>query len=126
MRNFLALTFATLTLATMALAPAPDPAEKSKKTETVRIQSSTICDMCEKTIEENMIYEKGVQKVEVDLATASVNITFDPRKTEPAALRTVLTKLGYSADGVAADPAAFAKLPACCQKEGCGKLPEKP
>ncbi len=126
MRTFLALTFTTLTFATMALSPAPAPAEKGKKTETVRIQSSTICDMCEKTIEENMIYEKGVKKVEVDLTTASVSITFDPRKTDPAALRTALTKLGYSADGVAADPAAFAKLPACCQKEGCGKLPEKP
>ncbi len=126
MRNFLALAFATVTFTTMALAPAPDPAEKGKKTETVRIQSSTICHMCEKTIEENMIYEKGVKKVEVDLASASVSITFDPHKTDPAALRTALTKLGYSADGVSADPAAFSKLPACCQKEGCGKLPEKP
>jgi copper chaperone CopZ len=126
MRTFLALTFTTLTFATMALSPAPAPAEKGKKTETVRIQSSTICDMCEKTIEENLIYEKGVKKVDVDLTTASVSITFDPRKTDPAALRTALTKLGYSADGVAADSAAFAKLPACCQKEGCGKLPPKP
>lgn len=97
-----------------------------KKTETVRIQSTAICDMCERTIEENLIYEKGVKKVEVDLATASVSVVFDPRKTDAVKLRTALTKLGYSADGVAADPAAFAKLPACCQKEGCGKLPEKP
>mgnify|MGYP000936652375 CR=1 FL=1 len=126
MRSFLALTFATLTLATMALGSSPTPAEKGKKTETVRIQSSTVCDMCETTIEENMIYEKGVKKVEVDLTTASVSITFDPRKTDPAVLRTALTKLGYSADGVVADPAAFSKLPACCEKEGCGKLPEKP
>ena len=82
--------------------------------------------MCEKTIEENLIYEKGVKKVEVDLAAASVSVTYDPRKTDAAKLRTALTKLGYSADGVAADPTAFAKLPACCQKEGCGKLPEQP
>lgn len=107
-----------------AFAQSTPPAEG--KTTTLAIQSSTICDMCEKTIEENMIYEKGVKKVDVDLATAAVHVTYDPRKTDAATLRTALTKLGYSADGTAADPAAFAKLPMCCQKEGCGKLPVKP
>ena len=126
MKNFLALTFVACAFTTMASGPVTIVVEQGKKTETVRIQSSTICDMCEKTIEENLIYEKGVKKVEVDLATASVSVTYDPRKTDTAKLRTALTKLGDSADGVAADPAAFAKLPACCQKEGCGKLPEQP
>lgn len=127
MRTLLSFALIIMALATSAHIPSTNGgAGDAKKTETVRIQSSTICDMCEKTIEENLIYEKGVKKVEVDLATASVSVTYDPRKTDAAKLRTALTKLGYSADGVAADPAAFAKLPACCQKEGCGKLPEKP
>lgn len=39
----------------MAIGPAGITPEQGKKTETVRIQSSTICDMCEKTIEENLI-----------------------------------------------------------------------
>ncbi len=92
--------------------------------EHLEIKSSTVCDMCVNTIKENLIYEKGVKKVEVDLATSTVHIDYDPHKNTAEALRAALIKLGYSADGVPGDPKAFAKLPMCCQKEGCGKLPE--
>ncbi|MBL7985993.1 MAG: heavy-metal-associated domain-containing protein [Flavobacteriales bacterium] len=94
--------------------------------ETVKIQSSAICDMCEKTIETELIYEKGVKKVDVDLTTAAVHVQYDPKKTDADKLRAALVKLGYSADGMAGNAEAFAKLPLCCQKEGCGKMPEKP
>ncbi|HQW85876.1 MAG TPA: heavy metal-associated domain-containing protein [Flavobacteriales bacterium] len=87
------------------------------------IVSSTVCDMCERTIEENLIYEKGVRQVDVDLATSTVHVTYKAGKNTPEGLRAALVKLGYSADGMPGDPKAFAKLPACCQKEGCGKLP---
>lgn len=116
MRYFIAIAAAALTLGASA---------QSKELEHLAIQSSTVCDMCEQTIEENLIYEKGVKKVEVDLATSTVHVDFDPEKNNADALRTALTKLGYAADGVPGDEKAFAKLPACCQKEGCGKLPEK-
>lgn len=110
----------------LAIQVSAQDAAPSKGIETVAIQSTAICDMCEKTIETEMIYEKGVKKVDVDLETAKVHVTFDTRKTNADNLRTALTKLGYSADGNAGDPAAFAKLPQCCQKEGCGKLPVTP
>jgi periplasmic mercuric ion binding protein len=98
---------------------------KSKKTEHLEVRTSSVCDMCERTIEDNLIYEKGVKKVELDLATGLLHIEYDPKKNTPEGLRTALTKLGYAADDVPGDPEAFAKLPACCQKEGCGKLPEQ-
>ncbi|HRH68220.1 MAG TPA: heavy metal-associated domain-containing protein [Flavobacteriales bacterium] len=93
---------------------------KGKKSETVNIKSSTVCGMCETAIESNLIYENGVQKVDVDLATSTVVVTYNPRKTDAAKLRTAITKLGYAADELPADTAAFAKLPGCCQKSGCG------
>ena len=96
---------------------------QSKKTAHLAIVSSTVCDMCQQTIESNMIYEKGVKKVTVDLATSTVHVDYDAKKNNPEALRIALTKLGYAADGTPGEPKAFAKLPACCQKEGCGKLP---
>lgn len=92
---------------------------------TLTIQSSAICDMCERTIETELIYEKGVKKVDVDLRTATVMVEFDSKKSDPAQLRAALVKLGYSADGTPGNAEAFANLPLCCQKEGCGKLPEK-
>jgi mercuric ion binding protein len=94
--------------------------DKTKKSETVTIKSSTVCGMCETTIESNLIYERGVQKVEVDLSTSTVVVTYNPRKTDATTLRTALTKLGYAADEQPADTKAFAKLPGCCQKSGCG------
>jgi copper chaperone CopZ len=81
--------------------------------------------MCEKTIEENLIYEKGVKKVDLDLPTSVIRIEYDARKTTPDAIRVAVTKLGYSADDLPGDAKAFSQLPACCQKEGCGKPMEK-
>lgn len=42
-------------------------AQDKKKVAELDIRTSTVCDMCVKTIEENMIYEKGVKAVRVDL-----------------------------------------------------------
>lgn len=92
-----------------------------KNNDTLIVKSTTICDMCEKTIETEMIYEKGVQKVEVNLDDATVQVVYDSRKTTPEKIRTAISKLGYMADGVPADEAAWNKLPACCKNEGCGK-----
>lgn len=90
----------------------------------IDIVSSTVCDMCVQTIEGELIYEKGVKKVKVDLASSTVHVEYDARRNSPDGLRAALVGLGYSADGTPGDPKAFAKLPDCCQKEGCGKLPE--
>ena len=44
-----------------------------------------------------------------------MTIAYDSKKTNPDLLRQQISKLGYNADNVKADPAARAKLPACCQ-----------
>lgn len=96
-------------------------ASAQKNIATIDIKSSTICDMCEKTIETELIYEKGVKKVDVHLDDAMVHVSYDSKKTSPEKIRLAISKLGYAADDVPGDEAAFKKLPACCQKEGCGK-----
>ena len=90
--------------------------EKKKNYEEVQIQTSAICGMCEERIETNIAYEKGVKSVELEDSTKIVTIGFDPRKTNPDQLRTAISKVGYDADDVAADPVAYEKLPACCKK----------
>lgn len=89
------------------------------------IHSSTVCDMCKSTIEKELIYEKGVKSVSVELATSTIHVVYDDRKTDPAKVRLAVTKLGYGADEMPPDMAARAALPACCQKEGCGLPAEK-
>ncbi|MFZ1332194.1 MAG: heavy-metal-associated domain-containing protein, partial [Flavobacteriales bacterium] len=62
-------------------------AQDAKKTEQLVIHTTTVCDMCKKTIEENMIYEKGVKSVVVDLEASAVNVVYDPKKNTPEDLR---------------------------------------
>lgn len=105
----------------LMLMPAFAVQAQSKKTETIDIRTSAVCDMCVVTIEGELIYEKGVKKVKLDLASNVIAVEYDPRKTDPDALRKAVTELGYYADDLPGDPKAFAALPDCCQKEGCGK-----
>lgn len=97
-----------------------------KKLAHLDIHTSTVCDMCEKTIEENLIYEKGVKKVSVDLAKSEIHVEYDPKKNTPDGLRQAVAKMGYMADDIPGSEEAFKKLPLCCQKEGCGKPVAKP
>ena len=90
------------------------------------VRTNAVCDMCVKTIETEMLYEKGVKSVHVDLDSNLIHVTVDPRKTDVEKVRTAISKLGYSADDVGPDMAAREKLPDCCKKEGCGMPPAKP
>lgn len=90
---------------------------QTKKSDTVMIKSSAVCGMCKDRIEGCFAFEKGVKSAILDLDTKEVTIVYNPSKTSPAVLRKTLSKLGYDADTVAADPVAYGKLPACCKKD---------
>lgn len=92
-----------------------------KQIKTINIKSSTVCDMCKERIERELVFEKGVKEVKVDLSTSTITVKYRNDKTDPDKIRKAIAKLGYYADDVAGDPEAFKKLPECCQKEGCGK-----
>lgn len=93
---------------------------KTASTTTIQkviIQTNGVCDKCEKLFTETVPYFKGVKDFSYDKNTSKMTITYDSKKTNPDNLRLEISKLGYNADNVKADPAARAKLPACCQVE---------
>ena len=92
-----------------------------KGTKTIEIKTSTVCEMCKQRIERDLVFEKGIKQVTVDLKTNTIAVVYRPDKTTPEALKKAISKMGYWADEVPADEAGFKKLPECCQKEGCGK-----
>jgi len=110
------ISFLGIMMMAMFLISPVSAQEKKKNYEEVKIKTSAVCGMCEERIEGNIAYEKGVKSVDLDDETKVVTIGYDPRKTDPAKLRTAISKLGYDADDVAADKEAHDKLPACCQK----------
>jgi copper chaperone CopZ len=90
---------------------------QTKKTDTVQINSSVVCQMCKDRIENSLAYEKGIKDVSVDLETKKITVKFNTKSTSVEEIRKKISKLGYDADLVLADPDAYAKLPACCKKD---------
>ncbi|MCC6540679.1 MAG: heavy-metal-associated domain-containing protein [Flavobacteriales bacterium] len=124
MKTTIILSLLLASSSLLAQDPATDQPTNKKRAH-LDIRTSTVCDMCVATIEGNLIYEKGVKSVDVELATNEIHVDYDPRKNSPENLRLAVSKLGYMADDIPGDAEAFKKLPECCQKEGCGLPAEK-
>ena len=135
MKKLAILIFAALIGFSAAAQNAKVTAASSSNTQTsttttiqkVVIQTNGVCSKCEALFKENVPFFKGVKDYAYDPKTAKMTITYDSKKTNPDLLRQQISKLGYNADNVKADPAARAKLPACCQVDkkpgqeaGCG------
>ena len=86
------------------------------KFETIKIKTSSQCGECKERIEEALAFEKGVKTAELDVKTKIVTVTYKKNKTSPEKIRKAISKVGYDADDVAADPKAYSKLDACCKK----------
>lgn len=88
------------------------------KTETVVIQTSAECDECKERIEGALNYTKGVKFAELDVKSRKLTVKFKNDVISLAEIKKQVSMLGYNADEVLADPAAFEKLPACCKPSG--------
>ena len=67
--------------------------DKSKVTFLV----SVTCEKCQKHIEENLSFEKGVTGLDVNLPEKTVTIEYREDKTSPETLKKAIGKLGYTA-----------------------------
>ena len=92
-------------------------AQNKNEVKEIKIKTTAVCGMCEERIENDMKFEKGVKSVDLDLDTKIVTIKYKANKTTPEKLRKAISKIGYDADDVPADPKAYKKLPACCKKD---------
>lgn len=88
------------------------------------VQSHQMCNTCVELIQEEMQFQKGVHKVEVDTETFEIMVDFNPSKTDKDQIRAAIAKLGVDADDLKADPKGAEKLPACCKNNKCGQAKE--
>lgn len=88
------------------------------QTDTVRIRTSAQCETCREKLERDLGYIKGVQHIELDLETSVLTVAFDGSRTNAVKIRKAVTRSGYDADEMPADPRAYQRLPACCKKGG--------
>lgn len=107
MKNLIITTIIILT-GTMAFG-------QKKSVETVTIQTSAVCEMCKTTIEEGMVYVKGVREADLSLEDFKVTVKYRADKTDPDKIKQAIAKLGYTADDVKPTQADFDKLHECCK-----------
>jgi len=109
-------TFILLVL--MAALQIPVNAQNTgKKTETVVIHTSAVCEMCKHTIETALYKVKGVISANLDLATKDVTVTYKTALTGKDAIKKAIAAAGYDADDVKADAKAYDGLHTCCKKQ---------
>lgn len=92
------------------------------KLETITIKTSIVCDHCMEcddcgyNIDTHVRKAKGIRKVKINPEANTVEVTYRTDKTSPEEIRVALSKSGFDADDVKADPEAYAKLDGCCKK----------
>lgn len=84
----------------------------------ITIQTNAQCGDCKERIETALHQSKGVVYAELNMETKAVEIKYNIKKTNVAALQNVITSIGYDADGLKANQAAQKALPLCCQPGG--------
>lgn len=86
--------------------------------DTLYIKTSALCQDCKQRIESTLNFQKGVKYAELDLETKIATVVYRMKKISPTALRQAISKVGYDADDIKADPNTVLLLPKCCQPGG--------
>ena len=88
-----------------------------KGVETVKIQTSAVCEMCKETIETQLAFTKGVTAAELDLETFVVAVSYRTKKTTIEELRKSINAVGYDSDESKPSKEHYEKLHHCCRKD---------
>jgi len=92
------------------------------KAVTLRVNTRIYCDHCKECpscgnqLEQALYAIKGVRRVDIHEKTMVIEVVYNPGKTDPDQIRRAITSVGYDADELAADSAAYGKLDDCCKK----------
>ena len=97
-------------------------AQKSKPVKTAVIKTAIYCDHCKicescgGRILKELYNENGIKSTSVDSKSNTITVVYDERKITIEQVKLKISKLGFDADEVKADPAAVARLDDCCKK----------
>lgn len=73
------------------------------------------CETCGEKFNKTLLREKGIQMVELDEKEMTIKVVFNSKKTTLNSIKTAISKLGYDADEIKADPVAYEGLDNCCK-----------
>jgi uncharacterized protein YdeI (BOF family) len=100
-----------------------DPKLEVKGAETIVIQTNAYSVKSNDIFKGNLPFVKGVKDFKFDETTSKIAVAYNPKQTNPDAIRAAIAKLGFDADQVKGNEQARAKLPAECRTapRGCSK-----
>ena len=117
MRNFVKITsvlFLLFGINATLLANNGDP-EKDKNIKIISIETSAKCQDCKERIEYELSFTKGVVTADFDAMTGKLLIKYKSKKIAADEIRETISLMGYDADYLKADAAAYKVLPKTCK-----------
>ena len=87
----------------IGVANAQEPKKGDKKSVVVEFVTDIDCAGCAKKVTNTIPYEKGVKDVQVDVATKTVTVTYDPAKTNNETLVKAFAKIKIKAEAKSAE-----------------------
>ena len=73
------------------------------------------CETCGLKFKTEMLKIKGVKMYELDDQAMIFTVYYNGKKTDLQTIKIAISKLGYDADDVKADPEAYENLDGCCK-----------
>lgn len=74
-----------------------------------------VCETCGGLLETDLYYVRGIKRVTYNEEDMTTTIVYLTKKITPEQIRQAISKLGFPADDLPADPAGYAKRDECCK-----------
>lgn len=78
------------------------------------VHTNRVCEKCKYNLGRNIVFEKGVRDVVVDVKKKLITIKYDSSKTNLANLKKYIASIGFDADELKADIYKRERLRDCC------------
>ena len=103
------------TLFTISSASAQKTNQKALIKTVLHCDHCKVCETCGKKFNKEMLKIKGVRAYVLDDEQMTFTVFYNATKTDLQTIKIAISKLGYDADEIKADPSAYESLDDCCK-----------
>jgi len=82
---------------------------------TINCDHCKMCETCGDLLEKKLLKHQGIQMITLDEKAMAITVIYNSKKTDLPTIKTAISQLGYDADEIKADVAAYEKLDGCCK-----------